>query len=70
MKEGEDSEVVVSPKAKKRNVTIGYNIDESDEEKENTQKKTTLWNDSDDIITESLLKLNKIVSYDNTNNDS
>ena len=29
MEEGEDSEVVVAPKAKKRKVTIAYNSDDS-----------------------------------------
>ena len=31
-----------------------------------TQKKTTLGNDSDDTITESVSKLNKIVFYEDT----
>ena len=67
---GEDSEVVVALKAKKRKVTIAYNSDYSDEEKEKTQKKTTFENDSDDAIPESVSKLNKIVPYDDTDNDS
>ena len=36
MEEGEDSEVVVG---KKRKVTIAYNSNNSDKEKEKTQKK-------------------------------
>ena len=39
MEEGEDSEVVVGPKVKKRKVTIAYNSNDSDKEKEKTQKK-------------------------------
>ena len=70
VKEGEDSEVVVAPKAKKRKVTIAYNSDDSDEEKEKTQKKTNFENDSDDAIPESMSKLNKIVSCDDIDNDS
>ena len=70
VEEGEDSEVVVAPKAKKRKVTIAYNSDDSDEENEKTQKKTTFENDSDDAIPESASKLNKIVSYADTNSDS
>ena len=70
VEEGEDSEVVVAPKAKKRKVTIAYNSDDSDEEKEKTQKKTTFENDSDDAIPENVSKLNKIVSYDDTDSDS
>ena len=54
VEEGEGSEVVVAPKAKKRNVTIAYNSDNSDEEKEKTQNKTTFENDSDDAIPESV----------------
>ena len=42
MEEGEDSKVVVALKAKKRKVTIAYNSDDSDEEKDKTQKKTSL----------------------------
>ena len=49
---GKDSKVVVAPKAKKRKVTIAYNSDDSDEEKEKTQNKTTFENDSDDAILE------------------
>ena len=48
VEEGEDSEVVVAPKAKKRKVTIAYNSDDSIEVKEKTQKKTAFENDSDD----------------------
>ena len=70
VEEGEDSEVVVAPKAKKRKVTIAYNSDNSEEEKERTQKKTTFENDSDDAIPESVSKLNKTVSYDNTDSDN
>ena len=69
LEEGEGSEVVVAPKAKKRKVTIAYNSDDSDGEKEKTQKKTTFENDSDDAIPESVPKLNKIVSYDDTDSD-
>ena len=43
-------------------MTIAYNSDDSDEEREKTQKKTTFENDSDDTIPESVSKLNKIVS--------
>ena len=39
MEEGEDSKVVVAPKAKKRKVTIAYNSDDSGEEKEKAQKR-------------------------------
>ena len=70
VEEGENSEVVVAPKVKKRKVSIAYINDDSDEEKEKTQKKTTFENDSDDAIPESVSKLNKIVSYDDTNSDS
>ena len=47
VEEGEDSEVVVAPKAKKRKVTIAYNSGDSDEKKEKTRKKTTFENDSE-----------------------
>ena len=70
VEEGEDSEVVVAPKAKMRKVTIAYNSDNSEEEKERTQKKTTFENDSDDAIPESVSKLNKTVSYDDTDSDN
>ena len=70
MKEGEDSEVVVAPKVKKGKVTIAYNSDNFDEKKEKTQKKTVFENDSYDVIPESVSKLNKIVSYDDTDSDS
>ena len=66
----EDSEVVAASKAKKRKVTIAYNSDDSDEEKEKTQKKTNFENNSDDAIPESVSKLNKIVSYNDTVSDS
>ena len=66
MEEGEDSAVVVAPKTKKREVTIAHNS----EENEKTQKKTTFENDSDDAILECVSKLNKIVSYDDTDSDS
>ena len=62
--------MVVALKAKKRKVTIAYNSHDSDEEKEKTQKKTTFENDSDDAIQESVSKLNKIVSYNDTESDS
>ena len=42
----------------------------SDKEKEKTQKKTTLENDSDDTITESVSKLNKIVFYEDYDSGS
>ena len=58
------------PKAKKIKATIAYNSDDSDEEREKTQKKTTFENDSDDTIPESVSKLNKIVSYDDIDSDS
>ena len=61
--EGEDSEVVVAPKA------IAYNSNDSDKEKEKAQKKNTFENDSDDAIPESVSKLNKIISYYNTDSD-
>ena len=51
-------------------MTIAYNSDDSDEEKEKTQNKTTFENNSDDAIPESVSKLNKIVSYDDTDSDS
>ena len=70
MEEGEYSKVVVAPKVKKRKVTIAYNSDNSDEEKEKAQNKTTFENNSDDAIPESASKLNKIVSYDDTDSDS
>ena len=37
VEEGEDSEVVVAPKVKKRKVTIVHNSNDSDEENEKTQ---------------------------------
>ena len=43
---------------------------DSDKEKEKMQKKTTFENDSDDTIPESMLKLNKIVLYDDTDSGS
>ena len=58
------------PKSKKIKVTTAYNSDDSDEERQKTQKKTTFENDSDDTIPESVSKLNKIVSYDDTDSDS
>ena len=70
VQEGEDSEVVVAPKTKKRKVIIAYNSDDFDEEKEKAQKKTTFENDSDDAIPESVPKLNKIVSYNDTDSGS
>ena len=82
VEEGEDSKVVAAPEAKKRKMTVAYNSDDCDEEKEKTQKKTTFKKDSDDKIPESnkkdsddaipgsMSKLSKIVSYDDTDNDS
>ena len=70
VKESEDSKVKVAPKFKKRKVTIAYNSDDSDEKKKKTQKKTTFENDSDVAITDSKSKLNKIVSYDDTDSGS
>ena len=55
VEEGEDSEVVVAPKAKKE-VTIVYNSDDSNEEKGKTQRKTTFENGNDDAIPESVSK--------------
>ena len=52
------------------NLKAEKNQHDSDEVKEKTQKKTTLENDSDDAIPESVSKLNKIVSYDDTDGDS
>ena len=49
---------------------IAYNSDDSDKEKEKMQKKTTFEDDSDDTIPESVPKLEKIVSYDDTDSDS
>ena len=43
---------------------------DSDKEKEKTQKETTLENDSDDTITESVSKLNKIVFYEDYDSGS
>ena len=43
---------------------------DSDKEKEKTQKKTTLENDSDDTITESVSKLSKIVFYEDYDSGS
>ena len=43
---------------------------DSDEEKEKMEKKATFGDDSDDTILESVSKLNKIVSNDDTNSDS
>ena len=40
--EGEDNEVVVALKGKKKKVTMAYNSNDSDEEKEKTQKKNYL----------------------------
>ena len=68
--EGEDSEVVVAPKAKKRTVTIAYHSDDSDKVKEKTQRKTTFQNDSDETIRVSVSELNKIVSYNDTGSGS
>ena len=42
VKEGEDSKVVAAPRDKKRKMTIAYNSDDSDEEKEKTPKKLPL----------------------------
>ena len=62
VEEGEDSEVVVAPKAKKRQLHTTAMI--------LTQKKTTFENGSNDTIPESVSKLNKIVSYDDNDSDS
>ena len=70
VEESEDSKVVVATKVKMEKVSIAYNSDDSDEEKEKTQKKTTFENDSHDAIPESVSKLNKIVSYDDTDRGS
>ena len=70
MEEGEDSKVVIVPKVKKRKVSIGYNRDDCDEEREKSQKKTIFENDSDDAIPGSVSKLNKIVFYSDTGSDS
>ena len=42
VEEREDSEVVVAPKAEKREVTIAYNSDDSDEEKRKDAKENYL----------------------------
>ena len=55
--------MVVPSRAKKRKVAIS---NDPDKEKEKTQKKTTF--ESDDAIPESVSKLNKIVSYDDSDN--
>ena len=70
MEEGEDSEVVVSPKVKKRKVTTAYNSDDYGKEKEKPQQTTTFENNSDYGIPEAVSKLNKIVSYDDIDIDS
>ena len=54
MKEGEDIEVVVAPKAKKRKVIHACSSHDYDKEKEKMQKKTTFENDNDDTISESV----------------
>ena len=48
VEEGEDREG--------EKVTIAYNSNDSDDEKEKTQKKTTFENDSDDNIPDSVSK--------------
>ena len=55
---------------KQGKATIAYNSDDSDKEKAKTQKKNTFENDIDVTIPESVSKLNKIVSYKNTDSDS
>ena len=70
MEEGEDSKVVVAPKAKKRKVINAYNSDDSDKEKEKTHNKTTFENDIDGAVPMSVLKLNKIISYDDADSDN
>ena len=50
------------------NLKAEKNQHDSDKVKEKTQKKTS--DDSDDAIPESVSKLNKIVSYDDTDGDS
>ena len=52
------------------NLKVAKKQHDSDEEKENTQKKTTFEDDSGDTIPESVSKLNKVVLYDYTNSDS
>ena len=52
------------------NLKAEKKLHDSDEEQEKTQKKTTFENDSDDAIPQSVSKLNKIVSYDDTDSDS
>ena len=64
--EVEYNEVVVAPKAKKKKLTTAYNSDDFDVEKQKTQKETTFENDTDDAISEIVSKLDKIVSYDDT----
>ena len=70
VEEGEGSEVVVAPNAKKGKVTVAHSSNDSDEEREKTQNKTTFENDCDETIPENDSKLNKIVSYDDTDSDS
>ena len=70
VEEGEDSKVMFAFKPKKGKATIAYNSDDSDKEKAKTQKKNTFENDIDVTIPESVSKLNKIVSYNNTDSDS
>ena len=48
VEKGEDSQVMVATKAKKRKVTIVYNSDDSEEVKEKTQKKSTFESGSND----------------------
>ena len=64
------SEVVVAPKGKKKKVTTAYNRNDFDVEKQKTQKETTFENDTDDAISEIVSKLDKIVSYDDTDSYS
>ena len=70
VEEGEDSKVVVAPKAKKRKVINAYNSDDSDKEKEKTQNKTTFENDIDGAVPMSVSKLNKIIFYDDADSDN
>ena len=71
VEEGENGKVVVALKVNKRKVTIAYNSEESDKEKERKDaKENYLYNASHEVIPESVSKINKIVSYHDTDSGS
>ena len=70
VEEGENGKVVVALKVNKRKVTITYNSEDFHKEKEKTQKKTTFDSDSDEVIPDSVSKINKIVFYHDTDSGS